>query len=302
MSKKKTHEEYVEEVVSINPNIIVVEKYTGNHAKILHKCKICSYEWMAFPSNIIRGYKCPMCSKKKKKTQEEYTLEVNKANKNIEVIGTYINNKTKILHRCKLDGYEWYASPSSILNGCCGCPRCSNNERYEHKEYVKRVTDTNPNIEVIGEYIGSKTKILHRCKLDGYEWYASPNKILTGRGCPKCSISKGEKAIEDWFDRNNILYEHQKRFEDCRDIRPLPFDFYLSKYNICIEYQGKQHYEPVEYFGGEKIFKSQVLKDNIKREYCKKNNILLFEIPYYSDLDEELIRLYDLIKSKEVVA
>ena len=47
----------------------------------------------------------------KKKTHEEYVVEVAKANPNIEVIGTYINIKTKILHRCKIDGYEWYATP-----------------------------------------------------------------------------------------------------------------------------------------------------------------------------------------------
>ena len=64
-------------------------------------------------------------------------------------------------------------------------------------------------------------------------------------------------------------------FEDCIDKRPLPFDFYLPEYNICIEYQGQQHYYPVEIFGGKNAFESQVLRDNIKREYCQKNNILL---------------------------
>ena len=304
MPRKKTHEEYIEEVANINPDIMIIGEYLGTHIKILHKCKVCGYEWMAFPSNIISGYKCPVCSKKKKKTQDEYILEVNKMNKNIEVVGTYINNKTKILHRCKLDGCEWYASPSSIVNGGCGCPRCSNNERYGHEEYIKRVAKINPSIEIVGEYVNSKTKILHRCKLDGCEWYASPNKILAGRGCPECNISKGEKMIEDWFDKNNILYESQKKFEDCVNIFPLSFDFYLPNHNILIEYNGIQHYKPVDYFGGQKVFENQVLRDNIKKDYCQKNNILLIEIPYYSDLDEELIKLYDLIniKKKEVVA
>ena len=50
--------------------------------------------------------------------------------------------------------------------------------------------------------------------------------------------------------------------------------------NIGIEYQGKQHYEPVEFFGGEEQFLLNQKRDNIKREYCDKNNIPLLELKY----------------------
>lgn len=294
--KNKTHEEYVKEVLDINPNIEVVGKYINAKTKILHKCKIDGYEWYSRPDNILHGQGCPRCSGVERYSHEEYVQKVAEINSNIEVLEKYINNKTKILHRCKIDGYEWCVVPSAILHGQ-GCPKCSGNAKMTQEEYIIRVEKVNPDIEVLEQYIGYNIKILHKCKKDGYEWKISPNNILHGIGCPKCNTSKGENAIKEWIEKMGILYENQKRFLDCKDKKSLPFDFYLPEYNICIEYQGKQHYEPIKYFGGISKFENQIKKDKIKKEYCKNNDILLFEIPYYSDLNEELIRLYKIIKN-----
>lgn len=374
MSTKKTHEEYVKEVLEINPNIIVVDEYNGANTKILHRCKIDGYEWYATPSNILKCIGCPKCSGKNKKTQNEYVIEVAKVNPNIEVLGEYVNNNIKILHRCTIDNYEWMASPHNILRGR-GCPRCSKKEAYDSDEYASRVAKINPNIKIIGNYVNATTKILHKCKVDGCEWYSTPHNILRGKGCPNCArenlrkklvkshnqyvnelliINKnievigryinsqtpirhkclicdcewdvspnnilkgcgcpncgscnsvGEKIISDWFEEHNFSFQRQKTFDDCKDKIKLRFDFYLSDYNILIEYNGKQHYEPIEYFGGKSAFETQVLRDNIKKEYCKENNILLFIIPYFADLNEELLKLYSLIeirnRKKGVVA
>lgn len=299
---KKSHDLYVEELSKINPNVEVIGEYINNKTKILHRCRIDGCEWYAAPSNMLNGKGCPVCSGKKKRTHDEYVEEITKLNPNIEVVGEYIDCNTKILHRCKIDGCEWYATPNNILRGK-GCPKCSGNKKKSHEEYVDDVYSINKNIEVLGTYINAQTPILHRCKICGCEWYATPNAILSGTGCPKCKTSKGEKNISLWLDKMDISYEQQKSFQDCKDVKSLPFDFYLPECNICIEYQGQQHYYPVDYFGGEERFKLQQKHDNIKREYCQKNNIFLFEIPYYSVLDDELIKLYDLIniKEKEVV-
>lgn len=301
---QKTHEEYVSKITKINPNIEVIELYQGNAIKILHKCKLDGCEWYAVPNNILHGKGCPVCGiisqqQKRRKPHEEYVREVNGINPDVEVIGQYVNNFTKILHRCKIDGYEWITTPHSILSGN-RCPRCINKERYTQEEYSEKVKELHRNIEVVERYVNSHTKILHRCKIDGCEWHASPNNILNGTGCPLCNSSKGEKLVANWLEDKNIVYIPQMVFEDCKNINQLPFDFYLPDCNIAIEYQGKQHYEPIEYFGGQKTFENQTLRDNIKREYCKKNNIYLFEIPYYSNLDNELIRLYELIKIIEI--
>ena len=61
----------------------------------------------------------------------------------------------------------------------------------------------------------------------------------------------------------------------------MPFDFYLPDYNICIEYDGEEHFQPVEFFGGEEKFQRRIENDEIKNNYCKNNNIKLIRIPYF---------------------
>lgn len=104
-------------------------------------------------------------------------------------------------------------------------------------------------------------------------------------GCLSSSI--GEKRIGDILQENNIIFEKQKMFSDCKDKAKLRFDFYLPDYNCCIEYNGKQHYEAIDYFGGEESFLAQQNRDKIKEKYCQDNNIKLIVIPYkdFSKLD-----------------
>lgn len=99
--------------------------------------------------------------------------------------------------------------------------------------------------------------------------------------CGCLSSSYGEIYIENLLKKVDLIYEKQKKFTKCRLKNLLSFDFYLPLLNICIEYQGQQHYEPVEYYGGKKRFELQIKRDNIKKEYCKNNNIKLIEIPYW---------------------
>ena len=111
--------------------------------------------------------------------------------------------------------------------------------------------------------------------------------------CPVCTKfeSSGEKAVREFLQENKIHFEFQKQFEECRDKKVLPFDFYLPRFNTCIEFDGKQHYENV--FGTESFEKTKK-HDNIKNEYCEAKNIKLIRIPYWesgrigSILKEEL--------------
>lgn len=104
--------------------------------------------------------------------------------------------------------------------------------------------------------------------------------LLEGVKCPYCNISKGEEKIEKCLLTNNIEYKREYIFKDCKNKEALRFDFYLPKYNSVIEYQGIQHYKSIEYMGGRTRYDKQLENDNIKRKYCKNNNVKLFEIPY----------------------
>ena len=80
----------------------------------------------------------------------------------------------------------------------------------------------------------------------------------------------------------------QEVFDGCKYKRNLPFDFYLPELNICIEFDGKQHYTPIKFFGGDDNYKKQKIRDNIKNEYCIKNNIKLFRIKYDENIEEKI--------------
>lgn len=96
-----------------------------------------------------------------------------------------------------------------------------------------------------------------------------------------CLISKGENLISNYLDNNQIKYIPQYTFDDLVYKSKLKFDFFLPDFNILIEYQGKQHYEIVEAWGGEVGLKERQIKDQMKKDYCKNNNFRLIEIPYW---------------------
>ena len=298
-SMKMSQEEYIQRVKEISPYIDVIGKYVNMKTKTIHRCNIHDIEWDALPERVLEGFGCKECGKEKyhqsrAKTTEEYIEDVKTINPDIEVLGEYISNRTPILHRCKIHDKKWNAMPNGILRGQ-GCYLCRNEKisakAYKtHEEYVNDLANVNKDIVVIDQYIDCYTPILHRCLIDGNEWYARPVTMLQGGGCPVCSESKGERRIRLWLEKNNIEYIYQYKYEDCKDINILPFDFYLPTYNILIEYDGEQHFRPIEYFGGQEKFELQQKHDTIKNEYCKNNGIPLLRIPYfkYDNIEEEL--------------
>ena len=301
---KMIHDEYVEKLRIKNPSIIVIGQYKNSQTKITHRCLIDGHEWLLSPGNALSGRGCPICGGTMKKSHERYVNEIKIKNPSVIVIGEYINNATKIKHKCLACNYEWNITPNDILSGN-GCPICAieklrNKFKKSHEKYVCELSCVNKNIIVLEEYINARVPIKHKCLIDGWEWYASPGSLLRGHGCPqcnKCSKSIGERIVAEWLDNHDINYKKQKTFNDCKDKHCLQFDFYLPDYNLIIEYNGKQHYEPIDYFGGQEGFEYTIKHDNIKSDYCKKNNISLFTIPYFKDVYEELENIYDFIKN-----
>ena len=294
ISKKlsKTHEQYIEDVKKVNPNISVIGKYVNANNYVLHKCLKDGYEWNARPANVLSGFGCPKCSERFRRTHNDYILEVEELNPDVVVVGKFNGLQTPILHKCAIHDVEWMANPESILRGC-RCWKCGNDATREkitktHCQYVDDLKSVNPDVMVIDTYAGCFTPILHKCMIDGYEWMAVPTYILSGRGCPRCQESTGEREIRQWLEENNIEYVFQKTFQDCKDKRELPFDFYLPQYNSIIEYDGGQHFKPIPFFGGYDAFEARVKHDKIKDQYCETNNIRLLRIPYFKDVDTEL--------------
>lgn len=136
------------------------------------------------------------------------------------------------------------------------------------------------------KYVNSHTKLLWMCN-NGHKWEAKPSDIKNlNHWCPVCNESLGERKLRIFFDSNNIKFIREKKFNDCRgEMRMHSFDFYLPKYNSLIEYDGKQHYMPVNFCGcsdedAQKTYIKLKNNDMIKNKYCLNNNIKLIRIPY----------------------
>ena len=288
----KGHEIYAKELEEKNIIYIPLEEYQNNKISILHKCPICLYEWKAKPNNILRGSGCPRCSGNIGKTNEGYIDLVKKNNPNIEVLEEYNSKKKNIKCKCIKHNIIWNANAANILNGG-GCQLCGNEQasikrRKSNQQFIDELKIYNPTIISLEEYKGRSHKILFKCLKCGREWKAYAGDVLQGCGCINCNKSKGENKIEQWLNEHNIIFEQQKKFDDCCDQLPLPFDFYLPQKNTCIEFDGIQHFEPIARFGGQENLEYTQRHDQIKNEYCKQNNIPLLRIPYNADIEAEL--------------
>ena len=141
-------------------------------------------------------------------------------------------------------------------------------------------------------YKGMMRDILIKCPLHG-TFKQRAKHHYDGHGCKSCVESNGEKKVRETLDKYNISFEPQQTFEKCRNPKTntkLKFDFYLKDLNTCIEYDGKQHYESVEYWGGEEGLEKLKYRDSIKNTFCKENDITLLRIPYteYNDIEHIL--------------
>ena len=150
----------------------------------------------------------------------------------------------------------------------------------------------NNNKSIIEIWCGNPNHNSYEVRFDVFKG----NKEKEGTRCPYCNESKGEKRINSFLLKNNINYLIQYRFEDCKFKYTLPFDFYLPKYNCCIEFDGGQHYKIVDWFGGLDGFVDTKIRDTVKNIYCQQNNIKLIRIPYwdFDNIEDILIRELNL--------
>lgn len=296
-SMMKSQEEYINELSIKNPDVELVDECKGGKIATQHYCKIHNVLFNIRPEDALQGSGCNECKSyklrmKKLKTEEEYIVELAEKNPFVKLVGNYHESLTPTEHLCLIHNVVWSPTPARVLSGggCkqCGSEKISNYFMKPRQDYIEELSDKNRDVELIGEYLGGKKPTQHYCKIHNVEFVASPESVLKGRGCSHCVESKGERLVRQWLEKCDIKYKYQEPFDDCRDVLPFPFDFYLPEFNVCIEYDGKQHFEPIEYFGGQEAFEYTQKHDKIKNEYCKNNNIKLLRIPYFANVEEEL--------------
>lgn len=268
-----------------------IDNYQNAKTKIKFKCLIetCNYIWETLPHNALnRRKKCPRCIHISLMGTNE-KIDQRLRNRNIKRIDNYVNNKTKINFQCLVEkcGYIWKARPDNVLNKGSSCAKCGGTAPLNNAIIDSRLS--NRNIKRINDYISIHTKINFQCLNENcrYMWGAQPNNIvgLQQQGCPKCSTNKNEKLINKILNKNYIKnnYHFNIKNIDKNASNSYMVDFYIYSLNLIIEYNGRQHYEPV-IFGNYTYDKAkenliiQQARDEYIRQFCKNNNITLIEI------------------------
>ncbi len=216
----------------------------------------------------------------------------------------YNGMPNKIIVICKAHNVEIAQTPINHLYGPISCPICNKNIRPKitYELFVKRANKKHSNkfnyslVNFNNE--NDITQII--CPEHGV-FKQNLRKHLRGDDCPHCimknvetkAISIGETQIEIWLKRHHIGYVKQKTYDDCRNKILLRFDFYLPNYNMLIEFDGKQHFVPIEHLGGDAEFEYRKQNDKIKSEFAENNNIDLLRISY-----KEINNISTLLKNK----
>lgn len=288
----KTDATFRKEMAEVNPKIEILTPYERSHISVSCKCLVCGNIWSAIPHTLLAGHGCPECAHVAENwlTHDQFVDRIHSRFPTLTFTSQYQGMGKCIDVTCDVCGYEWSPNAESMTTAAySGCPLCARRTTPPENVFLERLAQTNNKVEYIGGYRAITQKVTVKCVMCGYVWDALPSNLYKGRGCPHCKSSFGEERIATYLTTHDITYIPQHTFNDCRSERPLPFDFYVPGVNMCIEYDGQQHYMPVKFsdISDEQVdalFRSQLNRDFIKDQYCIDNDITLLRIPY-TDLE-----------------
>lgn len=290
----------------------ISKEYKGNKNYIEFECPKHGLQKIKY-YNISKRI-CPKCEEefndieyKKEKIKEFENECKRKGYISLATVDLYENIDTPLPYICSMHGKK-FISLHNIKYGDRGCRECGrliykSKMRLDNETVRSTIESKNNNVWINqDEYINAITNnLLIKCGSCGEIFSTSLNnygKNIDGK-CRDCSESSyGEYLIALFLKEHKIEHIRQYHFDgNCRDINPLPFDFYLPKYNMCIEFDGEHHYWAV--FGDDHFITTK-LHDGMKNNYCKWNGIKLLRIPYWerSNLDTVLCKELGLKNNK----
>lgn len=303
MGKKVTTEEFIQKAKAIHGDAYDYSRvnYIKNNINVEIICPKHGSFWQRPSNHIGKGYGCPKCKGEQcgdrcRLTTEQFIEKAREkhGNKYDYSKVEYVNQLIPVTIICPEHG-EFMQLPSNHMKGE-GCYKCGREvtkksrklsvetiiERFKlaHGEYY--------DYSLITRSYKNMSKVPIICPKHGIFYQLLVNHFH-GEGCPICRRSRGEQELKSILETMNINYEEQYRIPcDLKDKTSCYIDFYIPSLNAFIEYNGIQHYQPVERFGGQSIFEKQVERDEYVRRYCKDNNIRLLEINYKENIQEKL--------------
>lgn len=297
---KKTLSQFIKDSQDLHGDLFDYSEsvYVGAHVKLLIKCKKHGSFLIPPTRHLKKNGKggCKFCqsektSKRCRKSKSQFIKDAKKVHgdRYDYSLVDYKTAKDKVKIICKIHGL-FKTTPDTHINKKRSCPSCgekikkqkSDKRALTQEEFIskaRRVHGNKYNYDLtLYEKFHKRIKI--KCKKHGV-FKQSPSSHLSGCGCPFCKSSKGEIRIEKYLKSKQIKYIKEAKFDNCKNKRCLPFDFYLPDHCLLIEYDGEQHFKPVATFGGKKTFTENKKRSKIKNKFSTREGINLLRIPYF---------------------
>lgn len=303
-----TKETFTQELQKRFPfNQFEILEFNGAFKPIKYRCLTCNRIVEKNRANHLYENKtlCQHCFSAKTSMVQDWIYNFFETQEQFILLNWSGNTGDNLLMHCNNCNSDFAKQPNNLYKKQIKtiCPCCGENGApvpqafFEQLMQEKGYTDY-----TVIDYkaITRSVKLRHSC---GYVFSQIGCNFLKSRGCPKCykTLSKGEIQIEKFLLKNSIKYIYSYKPEA---LQGLSYDFYLPELNTFIEYQGQQHYFPIDYFGGEKKFQEQLKHDKQKYDYAADNNYKLILIPYtdYDKINSYLLPLVGSTTSQSDVA
>lgn len=236
---------------------------------------------------ISRGRRCSVCNGG---VLKDY-------NSLIDCIKEYLGNEYKLV--TKSDNYVNSKSYIEIKHTVCGkvytttrnsitaghkCTHCQHHSYLKSpEEYKKEFNEAaKGDYILLSDYTKGKEKVVVKSLICGHIFKVRADKFLSGTRCTKCGNSSGEVIINNFLLKHSLSFTREKSL-DINGVRHR-IDFYLPEYKKIIEFDGIQHFKPIDFFGGEQELINRQNRDKAKNEYFNSIGYKVIRIPY-TDID-----------------
>jgi hypothetical protein len=323
MRKALTTEKFQENVNTIfgADTYTVISEYTKSSGYISIKHSKCGNTFDIVANDFTKESKrarfydtCPACRTSKRSPLDKVKEDIRIATKDrlllLEYGGT---THTPSKFKCKICNYDDIKISTHSLLGnlksrsnsnSWGCAVCSKKKQKTTQEFNKEIDQLfNGNIALISEYVNVGTYVSLKCNKCTYEWNTMPSTILGGSQCPAClrsfRDSKQIRRVIEFLDKYEVPFEREVTFEGLVYKKQLYFDFCIETEDtyFLIEFDGQQHFRGWQ--GNEDNLNENQIRDNIKNDFCKDNDLPLLRLHYKMTLSEIDKAIYDFLFSPE---
>lgn len=293
-----------------------IERFEGTKKKVKIFCQ--KHGWFLQEAGAhLSGKGCIKCAREKNDSDKRFTQEQiierfreSKGDDFNYSRVNYVNFNTKVTIGCMKHG--WFeVTPNQFLTSKYGCHACwmenigKSNRRIQEDDFKKKASALHNNKYIYDKvhFNSVKDKVLITCPIHG-DFEQIVYSHLKGIGCAKCkNFSGGEQKIERILGNLGVLFLEQYKIPNnsvfCKN-KNIYIDFFIPSISLAIEFNGKQHYAPIKYYGGEKAYNEQKERDYSLKKYCKEHKIKLIEIPYteYKNIEEILKKELKVSKNR----